>query len=277
MPTETSRALIEVRYYEAAQEYLRSLPPEHFMEATPQATQRKITLESLDLIGARRRDFHLFNELLVQYPRRGQKKPGQVVPDNMVVLHDGPIKAEGSYDVPLQPAAPLLVLEYVSKNNKRKDYEDNMDKYERELKVPYYLLFYPEAQELTLYRHNGRKFISVKPNEQGRCAIPPLELEVTLLDGWVRFWYKGELLPLPADLQRELEAERTARRAAEAQLAAEREARQAAEEKSAAEQEARRAAEQRGAAERQARLAAEQELERLRAEVEQLKQRRNHK
>jgi Uma2 family endonuclease len=270
MPTETSRALLEVRYYQAAQEYLRSLPPEHFMEAIPQATQRKITLESLDLVAARRHDFYLFNELLVQYPRRDEKKPGQVVPDNMVVLHDGPIKAEGSYDVPLQPAAPFLVLEYVSKSSKRKDYEDNMKKYERALKVPFYLLFYPEAQELTLFRHNKRKYVSVKPNEQGRFVMPPLDLEVALLDGWVRFWYKGELLPLPADLQRDLEAERVARRRAEEQYTAEREARQAAEK-------ARQAAEQRGAAEHQARQAAEQELERLRAEVEQLKQRRNHK
>ena len=49
MPTELPRMLVEVNYYQAAQEYLRSLPPEHFMEAPPQATQRKITLESLDL------------------------------------------------------------------------------------------------------------------------------------------------------------------------------------------------------------------------------------
>ena len=54
--------------YEAyAQEYLRSLPPEHFMEAIPQARQREITLESLALVKARRPDFHVFNELLVQY------------------------------------------------------------------------------------------------------------------------------------------------------------------------------------------------------------------
>src|SRR5437764_6138670 len=101
MSTTRPRALIAVAYAEAARDYLRSLPPEHFMEATAQGTQRKITLESLDLVQARRRDVHLFNELLVQYPRPGQRRPGQVVPDNMVVLHDGPIVADGSYDVPL--------------------------------------------------------------------------------------------------------------------------------------------------------------------------------
>jgi Uma2 family endonuclease len=131
-----------------------------------------------------------------------------VVPDNMVVVHDEPIKAEGSYDVPLQPVGPFWVLEYVSKGSERKDYEDNMEKYERHLKVPYYLTFYPDNQEMTLYRHNGRKYVTVKPNGHGRHAIPPLEMEVALLDGWVRFWFRGELLALPADLLRQLDQTR---------------------------------------------------------------------
>jgi Uma2 family endonuclease len=206
MPTETPRIFVEMRYHEAAQEYLRKLPLEHFMEATPQATQREITVESFALIRARRPDFHYFNELLVQYPLPRRKKLGQVVPDNMVVVYNGPIKAEGSYDVPLQPAPPFLVLEYVSKRSKRKDYDDNMQKYEHELKVPYYLLFVPEEQELSLYRHSGEKYVSVIPNGNGRHSIAELELEVALLGGWVRYWFRGELLPLPAELQSRLEA-----------------------------------------------------------------------
>jgi Uma2 family endonuclease len=202
MPTEVPRMLLEVRYYQAAQEYLRSLPLEHFMEAVPQATQRKITLESLDLVHAQRPDVHVFNELLVQYPLPRQKRPGQVVPDNMVVVHAGTLKAEGSYDVPLQPAGPFWMLEYVSKNNSRKDYDDNLQKYEHQLKVPYYLLFQPDVLELTLYRHTGRKYVSVKPDDAGRLALPELELGVALLDDWVRFWFRGQLLPLPADLLR---------------------------------------------------------------------------
>jgi Uma2 family endonuclease len=205
MATEVPRILLSVRYHEAAQEYLRSLPLEHFMEATPQATQRKITLESLDLVTPRRPDFHLFNELLVQYPVRGKKKPGQVVPDNMVVLYDAELEPEGSYDVPLQPAAPFWMLEYVSKNTKRKDYDDNFNKYERQLKVPYYLSFQPDVCELTLYRHNRRRYVSVKPNGHERLALPEVELEVAILGEWVRFWFRGELLPLPAELQRDLD------------------------------------------------------------------------
>lgn len=118
----------------------------------------------------------------------------------MIVIHESPIKAEGSYDVPLQPVGPFLVLEYVSKSNSRKDYDDNMLKYEYELKVPYYLLFQPDVQELTLYHHTGEKYVSVPPTENGRHPIPELELEVAILEGWVRYWFRGELLPLPGDL-----------------------------------------------------------------------------
>jgi Uma2 family endonuclease len=253
MSPDLPRALQAIAYEEEAQAYLRSLPPEHFMEATAQATQRKITLESLDLLHVRRPDVQVFNELLVQYPRRGKRKPGQVVPDNMVVLTDQPTRADTSYNVPLEPAPPFWVLEYVSKSNRRKDYEDSFQKYERELKVPYYLVFYPEAGDLTLYRHNRRKYVTVKPNARGRYPIAELELEVGLLDGWVRFWHRGELLPLPADLQRDLVIAR----------------RQAEEEKRRAEEEKRRAEEERRRAdELQQRLgAAERELAELRARL----------
>src|SRR5437879_1686607 len=105
--TESSRAALEARYYQAALDYLHSLPLEHFMESTPHATQREITLESLALVKARRSDVHVFNELLVQYPRPRRKKLGQVVPDNMVVIHPGPIDAGLSYNMPLLPAAPF--------------------------------------------------------------------------------------------------------------------------------------------------------------------------
>ena len=250
MSTQKPRTLLRIEYENAAEAYLNSLPLEHFMEAAAQGHQRKITLESLDLVHARRPDVQVFNELLVQYPRRGPRKIGQVVPDNMVVVWPEPIRVSVSYDIPLQPVGPLWMLEYVSKYNKRKDYEDNMQKYERELKVPYYLLFYPDAGELTLYRLRGRTYRSVPPNEQGRHAIEDLDVEVALLDEWVRFWYKGELLPLPADLQHDLDETRRQLR---------RMKRRAHEQASRAE------------AEQQARRAAEEEVQRLRVELERLR------
>ncbi len=246
------KRLIAISYEQYAQEYLRKLPLEHFTEGTDQATQRAITLESLALVKARRTSFHLFNELLIQYPLGGRKKrPGQVVPDNMVVVSEEPITAETCFNTPVEPAGPFWVMEYVSKSSKRKDYEDNLRKYEQELRVPYYLIFYPETHDLTLYRHNGEKYVSVQPNEHGRYAIPELEIEVALLDGWVRFWYQGELLPLPDELQRGLEEARH----------------QAREEKQRAGQAEQRAgqAEQRADDLLKALRAAQEEVQRLRA------------
>jgi Uma2 family endonuclease len=239
MSSAKPRSLLHIEYEEAAEAYLRSLPPEHFMEATAQGTQREITMESLALVKPQRSDLYYFNELLVQYPHGRRQQIRQVVPDNMVVVSDKPVKAGGSYDVPFQPARPFWVLEYVSKHNKRKDYEESFGKYEGELKVPYLLMFYPDNQELTLYRHTRRKYVSVKPNEHGRYPIPPLEMEVGLLDGWVRFWYKGELLPLPADLQRELdEARRQVKQAQEQAKQAQEQAKQAQEQAKQAQEQA---------------------------------------
>ena len=234
------KRLIDVNYEKYAQEYRSKLPPEHFMEATDQATLREITLESLALVKLFRRDLHVYNELLIQYPLGGRKKrPGQVVPDNMAVLSEQPPTAKTSYNTPVEPAGPFWVMEYVSKGNPRKDYEESFRKYEQELRVPYYLIFYPETQDLTLYHHTGEKYVSVKPNEHGRYAVPELDIEVALLDGWVRFWYKSDLLPLPAELQREVDAAR--RRANEEKVRADREQRRADQEKARADQEKARA------------------------------------
>jgi Uma2 family endonuclease len=206
MITKTARVLVEIDYDKAAREYMRRLPPEHFMEATPQATQREITLESLALVKAQRPDVHVFNELLVQYPLPRRKRPGQVVPDNMVVLYPGTLEVEGSYIVQLQPARPFWMIEYISRNNPRKDYVDNVNKYERDLKVPYYLWFIADSQEMTLFKHTGEKFASVTPNAHGRLEIPELELEVGLLGEWMRYWFRGKMLPLPAELEQARQA-----------------------------------------------------------------------
>lgn len=239
-PAAIPAAKLKLIYDMAEERYLRSLPPEHFMETPSQASQRKITLESFDVIHVARPDVQCFNELLVQYPRGAdESRPGQVVPDNMVVVHPEPIAAGASFNTLLQPAGPLLVLEYVSKGNERKDYASDMAQYERELKVPYYLLFYPDNEELTVFRLTAGRYVSVPPNPGGRLPIPKLELEVALLGGWVRYWFRSELVPLPADLLRELNQAK--------RLLAD--------------------AEQRADAERQARLAAEAELARLREEL----------
>ena len=47
----------------------------------------------------------------------------------MVVLSDKPIKAKGSFNVPLLELKPFWVLEYVSRESKRKDYDESFQKY----------------------------------------------------------------------------------------------------------------------------------------------------
>jgi len=198
----------DITYSRFAREYLASLPMEHFMEATPQGVQREITLASLALVKRRHPNVQYFNELLVQYPIRGQRRPGQVVPDNLVILHDTPLNCDTYYATDIHPSPPFWALEYVSRNSERKDYERNMEIYEQ-LRFQYYLIFYPGDQELTLFRLNSRRtFRAVVPNRHERVPLVELNLEIGLLNGWARFWYQGMLLELPAQLENQLDQAR---------------------------------------------------------------------
>lgn len=173
------------------------------MEALPQSTQREITLESLALVRARRPQVQVFNELLVQYFFEGNLR--QVVPDNMVREADRPLISQTSYILEEEQVIPLMTFEYVSPASYRKDYRDSFRKYERELKIPYYVLFYPERQDLRVHHNTGEAYERLAANDHGRYPIPELELELGLLDRWVRYWFRGELLPLPAEYQAQLD------------------------------------------------------------------------
>ena len=219
----------EIDYEEDACEYCRRLPFEHFMESVAQSTQRKISDVAFDLMRLERPEIQAFGELLIQFVRKGRRRPVRVVPDNMVVVCTTPIQARTSYALGKQPMGPFWVLEYLSKSNERKDYEDSYQKYEKDLKVPYYLMFHPDHQELTLYRHNGEEYVSVKPNAHGRLAVEELEVEVAILDGYVRFWFRRKLLPLPGEMQLELDQAQAALQEVKADLEKERLARESLE------------------------------------------------
>ena len=203
-----STRLVQLAYDWAADDYLRSLPLEHFMESTDQSTQREITLESLALVRAVRPDFQVFSELLIQYPISTKKKrtPERVVPDNMVVIWPEPLTGLKAFHTPLQPVLPTMVMEYVSASNRRKDYDDNFRRYRDDLHVPFYLLFEPENQSLNVFHLEDGKYVEIAENDAGHLAIPELELEVGLIDGWVRYWHRGALLSLPGELLNQLRA-----------------------------------------------------------------------
>jgi Putative restriction endonuclease len=254
-------------YEVAAQEYFESLPLEHFMESTPHATQRKITLESFDLIKLERPELEMCSELLIQYPMNGGL--GQVCPDNMLLETETPLEALGSFNLPFESGRRILwTFEYVSPDSHRKDYIENARKYGRELKIPYYMVFDPHAKELDLFRLSGSDYVSVRPNAAGRLPVPELELEVGLLDGWVRYWFRGRLIPLPAELQQQLDemAEQLDKAREEAVL----ERRRAEREAKLAQRQAKRADEEKKRADEAARKATEAKKE-ARAAIKQAK------
>lgn len=189
-------------YERAAQAYLTALPMAHFMESTCQSRQREITSESFDILKTRIPSLQHFGELLMQY-EADDGTLVQVVPDNMVILSDEPERARSSFAVRLEKAKPFWVLEYASENNKKKGYEQSFRKYEDVFEVPYCLIFDPEMSDLRLWRYNGEGYVRMEPDARGRFRIDELDLELGLLDGWLRYWHRGELLPLPAELQQD--------------------------------------------------------------------------
>lgn len=275
MPKVAVADMTQEDYERAAQEYLASLPPEHFMEAEPQSLQRIITTSSFSLLEAQRPGFHFFNESLVQYPVNGDL--GQVVPDNMVVLGSSGHEKRGSYNVVFEEAPIFWTLEYVSASSERKDYEDSYRKYEQELLVPYYLVFHPEKQNLRLYRHTGTGYELVHADVDGRFPIRELEMQVAIQDGWVRYWYRGRLIPLPKELQELADKQAQLIVALKATVEVERKRscdlkreREAAQRQALEERQNREAAQLLALEERQNREAAERRVEQLAAQLRAL-------
>jgi hypothetical protein len=191
-----------LEYDQAAADYFGSLPLEHFMEPEAQAIQRGITLAGFTILKKSQPDVQLFSELLVQYAHDGRLR--RVVPDNMVVLSETDAPLRKSYNLELEPAPLWMVIEYVS-SDKAKDYEESFQEYERELLVPYCVLFDPERQDLQVYRHDGERYVRLEPDLEGRCSIEELDLKVGIRDRWLRYWCAGELLPLTEELADEVQ------------------------------------------------------------------------
>ena len=147
--------------------------------------------------------------------RCASDKIGQVVPDNMIVVHSEVLHPEGSYDTAFEPAPPFCVLEYVSNSNKRKDYDDNMRNVPARIESAVLSPLLPRWAGTDAFHHNNkRKYISVKPNEYDRLAISELELEVAIFDGSVTLLVSGQTVAVARRLAvRPRRANATGRRA----------------------------------------------------------------
>jgi hypothetical protein len=180
-----------------------------------------------------------------------------------------------SFNTELEPAKPLCVIEIVSEGSSRKDYKENVGKY-GELQVRYYLLYEPEKCKLVLYVHDGEKYVEASENQQGRLALPELELEAGISGRWMRLWYQGELLPTTLEEHDRAEEERrntlAERRRAEVADRRAEEARQRAEEarqRAEAERQRAEAERQRAEAERQRAEEADRRAEEARQRAEE--------
>jgi hypothetical protein len=153
------------------------------------------------------------------------------------------------------------------------------------------LVFSPEKQDVRLFRHTGIGYERVQANEEGRLPIAELALKVALLDGWVRYWSRGKLVPLPEEIQEQAEQQaqlnvalkasveverkratdlKRDRDEAERQTLAERQNRETAERQALAERQNRETAERQALAERQNRETAERRAEQLAAQLRAL-------
>lgn len=198
----THRPISAEEYARAAADYLANETVHDMSESTPSFLQRGITVSSLDALRASHRpEVQTYGELLVQFPT--EDGPGLVVPDNFVMLDPSPMRTLSSF-IATETERPFWVIEYVSPASEHKDYEVSFEKYEQQLKTPYYLSFDPLKQDLRLLQHNGVKYEPVEPNAEGRMAIRELDLEIGLLDGWVRYWHRGKLLEIPKEMTRRI-------------------------------------------------------------------------
>lgn len=195
---------LEAYYFDAAKAYAETLCRYRLAKWVSQSRQQVMTVQSFAHLRAMRPDVQMYSELLVQDPVGGDvREIGRVVPDCMVVLqHETPTHML-SFDYPFQNERPTMVFEFICPANPRKDYDDNFRRYERDLGVPYYPRSEPETATLTLFRLGpGRKYERAAPNGAGRFEVPELDLEAAVVDGWVRYWYRGKQLLLPAELKR---------------------------------------------------------------------------
>jgi Uma2 family endonuclease len=127
-------------------------------------------------------DVQVFNEILVQYFHKGKLR--RIVSNNVVLRAGRDPVTRSSFNLKLEEAKPLFILEYVSPHSMRRDYNQRFVRYEKELRVPYCLIFYPEMRDLRVWRHGGRKYERIIPDGLGRHPIPDLELEVALEGDW---------------------------------------------------------------------------------------------
>jgi hypothetical protein len=147
-----------------------------------------------------------------------------------------------SYVVWDEQVVPLIVVELLSEGTEAEDLGQTLrevnkppvkwDVYERILRIPYYVVYSRESNDLRIFQSASRGFKEVK-HHGGRFWIPEANLGLGLWRGnyhdiphlWLR-WYDSQNNWIPTDAERaeeaNLRAEEASLRAEEASLRAER-------------------------------------------------------
>jgi hypothetical protein len=197
-------------YLQAAREYHHSVSSIYFRKATTQAKQRDIISFALDQILHYRPDLEYIIEMLTQQLVEGRLV--QVMVTTAVVLGELPSRWRDTYQ-PHEELPLFWALDYIFPGDPDGRFVRNRYIFEHELRVPYYLTheMIGMSAVLHLYRHDGTAYQPVPPNKHGRYAVPELDIEVGLIDGWARLWFKGKLQQTLSDREKDwdrIQAER---------------------------------------------------------------------
>jgi Uma2 family endonuclease len=221
---------------------------------------------------------YISGNLLLYYEPGNKRK--HVSPDAFVVK-GVPNHEREYYLLWVEGVSPHVAIEITSKSTKREDLQTKFQLYRDVLKVKEYFLFDLRGEYLDPplqgYRLSRGRYVPIKP-VAGRLPSKELGLHLEQDGRMLRFYDPAtrKWVPTPSELRQQAEAARqqaeAARQQAEAAQQRAETARQQAEADATQERAARQQAEADAVQERAARQQAEAEVERLRRELEDLRQ-----
>ena len=167
---------------------------------------------AMEVVAATRPDVHGYTARLIQWVR-ADGSVGQACPDHFLTVSPDPPSAAGRYDLPFEPAPPLLVV-YHRPGDERSEatrvrLDAERDICRGELRAPYRLTTDPADRSFVLERRIAGRYDGIDPHPADEPAIPDLELSFERDDcstsaGFIRLWFRGERVPLPHEVVPEL-------------------------------------------------------------------------
>lgn len=175
---------------------------------------------------------------LTEPPEKGAEAPDWFYVPNVTPKLKGEYRR--SYVLWKEFVAPLIAIEFVSGNgDEERDATPPSDTekagkfwvYEQAIRIPFYAIFEAKKKLLEVYFLLHGRYEQIQPNERGHFVIPPMGVELGLIEddgvSWVRWWDDAGNLLLTGDeraiveKQARLEAEEIANQAILAQQQAE--------------------------------------------------------